>query len=76
MAELIACSWSLRRYPDAFSFVKSQEKKPMKNLKITYIRGQAPAIRLLNAEGELEEEHLIGSWDSQTILDFLHERLE
>ncbi|GAA49968.1 hypothetical protein CLF_103867 [Clonorchis sinensis] len=61
----------------AFSaFIEGQERQKYGNLRLTYKAGHRPTINLLTVTDELEESHVIETWDSDTILEFLDQRLE
>ncbi|CAL8107619.1 unnamed protein product [Calicophoron daubneyi] len=58
------------------TFLGSTEKNKLKGLKIRYIKNQRPCIRLYNKNHELQEEVIVDTWDTVTMLDFLHDHLE
>ncbi|OON14013.1 hypothetical protein X801_10199 [Opisthorchis viverrini] len=57
------------------AFIEGQERQKYGNLRLTYKAGHRPTINLLTAADELEESHVIETWDSDTILEFLDQRL-
>lgn len=45
-------------------------------LRVNYARGADPMIRLLDDEGEVVEVLNIEKWNTDTIIEFLSERVE
>jgi hypothetical protein len=43
---------------------------------VKYARGADPAIKLINEDGEVGETLNIEAWNTDTIIEFLNERLE
>jgi len=64
------------RYPQVQAFIKSDAVNNWTGLQIKYVRGADPVIRLLNQDGEAEEILSIDAWNTDTIVEFLNERLE
>lgn len=52
-------------YPDEFP-----------SLTVKYVRGADPVIKLLDTEGNMQEELSIQKWDTNTVVEFLREHLE
>ncbi|KAH8852154.1 15 kDa seleno protein [Schistosoma japonicum] len=57
------------------TFINSKDRMSMANLKVVYERGHRPAIRLLNEKRQVQEEIPIDTWDSDTIIEFVNERI-
>jgi len=62
-------------YPQLQAFIKSDRPKSFPNLTIKYMRGAEPVIKMLSAEGEVQEELSIQKWDTDTIEEFLRTHL-
>lgn len=76
-AVLEVCGWKIGRYPQVQAFVKGEEStKFAKYLKVKYVRGQEPIIKLLSQEGEVKETLGISGWDTNTVSEFLDEKLK
>lgn len=56
-------------------FVKGEKSKRFPNLKVKYLRGQDPIIKLLNEDDEVQETLSISAWDTDTVEEFLKEKL-
>jgi len=63
------------RYPQVQAFIKSDAVTTWPGLRVKYVRGADPVIRLLNEDGEPEETLSIDAWNTDTIIEFLNERL-
>ncbi|VDO80994.1 unnamed protein product [Schistosoma mattheei] len=57
------------------AFIDSKDRKSMTNLKVVYERGHRPTIRMLNEKRQVQEEIPIDTWDSDTIIEFVNERI-
>lgn len=58
------------------AFIKSDKTKNYPNLTIKTVSGSDPVIKLMNAKGVVVEELNINKWDTDTIEDFLTQRLQ
>lgn len=63
------------RYPQVQAFVKGDLPSKFPRLEVRYSRGSDPFIKLLNDEREVVETLSIDKWDTDTIVEFLNERL-
>ncbi|KAK2165509.1 hypothetical protein LSH36_49g06019 [Paralvinella palmiformis] len=59
----------------ARAFVKSDRPKQFPGLKIRYVKGSDPFIRLLNEERKVMETLSIEKWNTDSVEEFLNERL-
>lgn len=55
--------------------MKGDKSKRFPNLRVKYLRGQDPIIKLLNEDDEVQDTLSISSWDTDTVEDFLNEKL-
>lgn len=76
LADIEVCGWKIGRFPQLHAFVKSDRVKEWSGLRVRYVRGADPVIKLLDEEGEPQESLNIEKWDTDTITEFLTERLE
>jgi len=74
-ARLEVCGWKLGHFPQIQAFIKGDKSKQFPNFSVKYVRGAFPSIKLLDAEGEQEDELNIEKWDTNTVEEFLHEHL-
>nr|CAH0112936.1 unnamed protein product [Daphnia galeata] len=61
-------------YPQAIlevSFIKSDKARGFPNLSIKYVRGADPIIKLLDADGAVQEELAIDKWNTDSVEEFL-----
>ncbi|KAF3858763.1 hypothetical protein F7725_011964 [Dissostichus mawsoni] len=66
-------------YPGAIlevSFVRSDKPKMFKGLQIKYVRGSDPVLKLLDDNGNMAEELSILKWNTDSVEEFLSEKLE
>ncbi|EDQ90618.1 uncharacterized protein MONBRDRAFT_18443 [Monosiga brevicollis MX1] len=75
-AILEMCNCKLRAFPQIAPFVDGERKSMFKNLKHVHKHLAPPRLQLFNADGEMAEELNIESWDTDTITEFLEDRLE
>lgn len=47
-----------------------------KGLQIKYVRGSDPVLKLLDDKGDIEEELSILKWNTDSVEEFLSEKLE
>jgi len=64
------------RFPQLQAFINSDHASGWPGLKISYVRGADPTIKLVNANGDVEETLNIEKWNTETIVEFLNEHLE
>jgi len=74
-AHLEVCGWKIGRYPQVQAFIKSERVNDWPGLRINYVRGADPYIKLLNDDGDMVEMLNIEKWNTDTIIEFLNERL-
>jgi len=65
----------LGRFPQIQAFIKSERPKQFPNLEIKYKRGADPALKFLNNQGQVQETLSIEKWNTDTVEEFLQERL-
>jgi len=75
-AQLIVCGWKLGRYPQVQAFVKSDRPLSFPGLEVKYASGADPIIKLLDDSKEVQETLGIDKWNTDTIIEFLNERLQ
>lgn len=57
------------------AFVKSDRPNQFPGLKVRYMRGADPIIKLLDEERNIQETLGIEKWDTDTVEEFLSQRL-
>ena len=57
------------------AFIKSPAVSNWPGLEVKYARGADPAIKLIDEDGEVKETLNIEAWNTDSILEFLDERL-
>uniref|UniRef100_H2LJA7 Selenoprotein F n=1 Tax=Oryzias latipes TaxID=8090 RepID=H2LJA7_ORYLA len=65
----------LGRFPQV-QFVRSEKPKIFKGLQIKYVRGSDPVLKLLDDNGNIAEELSILKWNTDSVEEFLGEKLE
>uniref|UniRef100_A0A452T1Z6 Selenoprotein F n=1 Tax=Ursus maritimus TaxID=29073 RepID=A0A452T1Z6_URSMA len=58
------------------SFVRSDKPKLFRGLQIKYVRGSDPVLKLLDDNGNIAEELSILKWNTDSVEEFLSEKLE
>ncbi|KAF2984448.1 hypothetical protein EK904_003392 [Melospiza melodia maxima] len=58
------------------SFVRSDKPKLFRGLQIKYVRGSDPVLKLLDDSGNIAEELSILKWNTDSVEEFLSEKLE
>lgn len=53
------------------AFIKSDAARGFPNLKVKYVRGADPIIKLLDADGVVQEELAIDKWNTDSVDEFL-----
>jgi hypothetical protein len=66
----------LGRYPQIQAFVKGPKPKRFPTLQIKYKRGADPVLKLINESSEVEDTLAIDKWDTDTVEEFLVEKME
>lgn len=56
--------------------MKSDLPNSFSGFSVKYVRGADPVIKLLDADGNVQEELSIQKWDTDTVTDFLKEHLQ
>ena len=74
-ARLEMCNCKLGYYPQIQAFTKSSRPTKFKGLTIKHIPGAEPIIKLLDENDTTQEKLSIQKWDTDTIEEFLKERL-
>ncbi|CAH6777147.1 Selenof [Phodopus roborovskii] len=68
---------SFRENMDCFTtFVRSDKPKLFRGLQIKYVRGSDPVLKLLDDNGNIAEELSILKWNTDSVEEFLSEKLE
>jgi len=75
-AVLEVCNWKLGRFPQIQAFVRSEKPDNFPNLEIRFIRGADPILKLQDELGEMKEELSIEKWNTDSVEEFLNERLK
>ena len=57
------------------AFVKSDRPKQFPGLRIKYVKGSDPVIRLLNEDRKVMDTLSIEKWNTDSVEEFLNERL-
>uniref|UniRef100_A0AAY4D2W6 Selenoprotein F n=1 Tax=Denticeps clupeoides TaxID=299321 RepID=A0AAY4D2W6_9TELE len=63
------------KYSIPTSFVRSDMPKLFKGLQIKYVRGSDPVLKLLDDNGNIAEELSILKWNTDSVEEFLTEKL-
>ncbi|KAI4898186.1 hypothetical protein NFI96_028515 [Prochilodus magdalenae] len=58
------------------SFVRSDKPKMFRGLQIKYVRGSDPVLKLLDDNGNIAEELSILKWNTDSVEEFLGEKLD
>ena len=58
------------------AFIRGDFPKKYNNLKIKYVRGVTPQLKLLDENHKVLDDLNIQKWDTDTLEEFLHERLQ
>lgn len=74
-ARLEMCNCKLGYYPQIAAFMKSSKPKHFQGLTLKHIPGAEPIIKLLDENDVVQEKLSIQKWDTDTIEEFLKERL-
>jgi len=53
------------------AFIKSEKARGFPRLKIKYVRGADPIIKLLDDNNEVKEELAIDKWNTDSVEEFL-----
>jgi len=75
-ARLEICNCNLANFPQIQAFVKSDQVRDFPRLKIKHVRGSLQVMKMLDENENLVEELSVKKWDSDTIVEFLHEHLQ
>ncbi|XP_046387770.1 selenoprotein F [Ischnura elegans] len=74
-ARLEVCTCKFGAYPQIQAFIKSDRPAKYPNLQIKYVRGLDPIIKLMDAEGNVQEVLAIDKWNTETVDEFLRTHL-
>ncbi|XP_071440449.1 selenoprotein F [Hetaerina americana] len=74
-ARLEVCTCKFGAYPQIQAFIKSERPTKYPNLQIKYVRGLDPIIKLMDAEGNVQEVLAIDKWNTETVDEFLRTHL-
>jgi len=66
----------LGRFPQVQAFVKSDRLSQFPGLKVRYMRGADPIIKLLNENREVVETLGIDKWNTDSVEEFFTEHLQ
>jgi len=66
----------LGRYPQVQAFVKSDRPDQFPGLEVKYAAGFDPIIKLLDENREVKDTLGIDKWNTDSIVEFLTERLQ
>ncbi|MEE6494576.1 hypothetical protein FKM82_001795 [Ascaphus truei] len=70
------CQEEVRFESRKVSFVRSEKPKLFKGLQIKYVRGSDPVLKLLDDNGNISEELSILKWNTDSVEEFLSEKLD
>ncbi|KAM7441404.1 hypothetical protein ABFA07_009576 [Porites harrisoni] len=65
----------LGRFPQIQAFVRSDRPAKFPNLRINFVRGADPILKLHDENNEVQEELSIEKWNTDSVEEFLLERL-
>ncbi|OWA50713.1 putative 15 kDa selenoprotein [Hypsibius exemplaris] len=74
-AVLEVCECKFGRYPQVAAFVRGEKMKRFPTLKFKHIRGAEPIVKLYSEDGNLAQTLGIEKWDTDTIEEFLADKL-
>lgn len=74
-ARLEYCECNIASFPQVKAFIRGDMSKKFSNLKIKFVRGITPILKLLDDKHNVVDELNIQKWDTDTIEEFLNERL-
>ena len=74
-AVLEVCNWKIGRFPQIQAFVRGEKRNQFPNLEIKYLRGKDPVMKLYDSNGEMKEELSIDKWNTDSVEEFLKEKL-
>ncbi|GBM51553.1 hypothetical protein AVEN_80659-1 [Araneus ventricosus] len=69
-------SQSTHGVDDRSAFVRSEAPNEFPGLSVKYVRGADPVVKLLDGDGNTQEELSIQKWDTDTVIEFLREHME
>lgn len=72
---LEVCNWKLGRFPQIQAFVRSERPSKFPNLKINFVRGADPVLKLHDENNKIQEVLSIEKWNTDSVEEFLNERL-
>uniref|UniRef100_A0A336MYP5 Selenoprotein F n=1 Tax=Culicoides sonorensis TaxID=179676 RepID=A0A336MYP5_CULSO len=75
-AILEVCTCKFGAYPQIEAFIKSDRPAKFPNLKIKYMRGLDPIVKMLDHKGEVKETLSISKWNTDTVEEFFMTHLE
>ncbi|XP_075587666.1 selenoprotein F [Dermatophagoides farinae] len=74
-ARLEYCECNIANFPQIKAFIRGDKSKKYSNLKIKFVRGILPILKLLNEHHDVVDELNIQKWDTDTIEEFLDQHL-
>ena len=74
-ATLKVCKWKIGRYPQIQAFVH-EKKSLFPNVRVSYERGADPQMLLHDENDNVKETLSITKWDTDTVEEFLREKLK
>uniref|UniRef100_A0A913X530 Selenoprotein F n=1 Tax=Exaiptasia diaphana TaxID=2652724 RepID=A0A913X530_EXADI len=75
-ATLEVCNCKLGRFPQIQAFVRSEKPDKFPNLRIEFVRGADPILKLHSEDGSVQEELSIEKWNTDSVEEFLTEKLQ
>lgn len=75
-AVLEVCTCKFGAYPQIQAFVKSDRPAKFANLKIKYVRGLDPIVKMMDRDGTVRETLSINKWNTDTVQEFFETHLE
>ncbi|KAI7686480.1 hypothetical protein SSS_06930 [Sarcoptes scabiei] len=74
-ARLEYCECNIANFPQVKAFIRGEKPQKYSNLKIKFVRGALPILKLLDDRHNLVDELNIQKWDTDTIDEFLSQHI-
>lgn len=75
-AILEVCTCKFGAYPQIQAFLKSDRPLKFPNLTVKYVRGLDPIVKMIDANGIVQETLSISKWNTDTVEEFFATHLE
>lgn len=70
------CTCKFGAYPQIQAFLKSDRPLKFPNLTVKYVRGLDPIVKMIDANGIVQETLSISKWNTDTVEEFFATHLE